>query len=333
MTPTGLRLPRLALPDLEEAGEIARFLWDEGLPGEFPFLTAAYAEQYLEPAEAEATGNGKQRNGEQAPSEEPTRLFAGLGLAEDTNARFHYLSRNQRSKRLSTAFDGPTLYGVGAGADGVFGKIGEGGVAIDTIEDMERLYDGFALDQPNVSVSMTISGPAPIVLAMYIAAAKHRFGPDVGSKLRGTIQADVLKEIQAQNELIFPIEPSLRFLADMVDYCSRQMPKWYPISISGYHIAEAGATPVQQAAYTLSNGFAYVDYFRNRGMDVNVFGPRLSFFLDCALDIEYVALARICRKIWAIGIRDVFGGRKASANPETSHPDERPIVDCRGLAK
>lgn len=310
VTPTGLRLPRLALPDVDEPGEIARFLWDEGLPGEFPYLTAAYPEQYLEPPVAEVAGDGKQRNGEKAPTEEPTRLFAGLGLAEDTNARFHYLAGNQRSKRLSTAFDGPTLYGVGAGADGVFGKIGEGGVAIDTIEDMERLYNGFALDQPNVSVSMTISGPAPIVLAMYVAAASHRFGPNVASKLRGTIQADVLKEIQAQNELIFPIEPSLRFLADMVDYCARRMPKWYPISISGYHIAEAGATPVQQAAYTLSNGFAYVEDFRNRGMDVNVFGPRLSFFLDCALDIEYVALARICRKIWAIGIRDVFGGEK-----------------------
>ncbi len=309
VTPTGLRLPRLALPDLDEAGEIARFMWDEGLPGEFPFLTAAYAEQYLEPVTTESMGNGKQKS-DQALSEEPTRLFAGLGLAEDTNARFHYLSGNQRSKRLSTAFDGPTLYGVGAGTDGVFGKIGEGGVAIDTVEDMERLYAGFALDQPDVSVSMTISGPAPILLAMYLAAAKRRFGPDVTSKLRGTIQADVLKEIQAQNELIFPIEPSLRFLADMVDYCSRQMPKWYPISISGYHIGEAGATPVQQAAYTLSNGFAYVDCFRSRGMDLNVFGPRLSFFLDCALDVEYVALARICRKIWAIGMRDVFGADK-----------------------
>jgi methylmalonyl-CoA mutase N-terminal domain/subunit len=306
-TPTGLRLPRLALPDLDEAGEITRFLWDEGLPGEFPYLTAAYAEQYLEPEPAKRTGGGKPGNGDQLGSEEPTRLFAGLGLAEDTNARFHYLSGNQRSKRLSTAFDGPTLYGVGAGVDGVLGKIGEGGVAIDTIEDMERLYAGFALDQPDVSVSMTISGPAPILLAMYIAAAKHRFGPDVAVKLRGTIQADVLKEVQAQNELIFPIEASLRFLADMVDYCSREMPKWYAISISGYHIAEAGATPVQQAAYTLSNGFAYVDYFRNRGMDVNVFGPRLSFFLDCALDIEYLALARVCRKIWAIGMR----GRKS----------------------
>jgi methylmalonyl-CoA mutase cobalamin-binding domain/chain len=310
VTPTGLRLPRLALPDLDEAGEIARFMWDEGLPGEFPYLTAAYAEQYLEPVRAESSGNGKKRDDDKTEGEEPTRLFAGLGLAEDTNERFHYVSRNQRSKRLSTAFDGPTLYGVGAGADGVFGKIGEGGVAVDTVEDMERLYAGFALDQPDVSVSMTISGPAPILLAMYVAAAKHRFGPDVGAKLRGTIQADVLKEVQAQNELIFPIEPSLRFLADMTDYCSRLMPKWYPISISGYHIAEAGATPVQQAAYTLSNGFAYVDYFRNHGMDVNVFGPRLSFFLDCALDVEYVALARICRKIWAIGMRDVFGADK-----------------------
>jgi methylmalonyl-CoA mutase cobalamin-binding domain/chain len=304
-TPTGLRLPRLALPDVDDPGEIARFLWDEGIPGEFPFLTAAYAEQYMEP-----TSGGNQSNGELSLVEEPTRLFAGLGLGEDTNARFHYLARNQRSKRLSTAFDGPTLYGVGSGVDGVFGKIGEGGVAVDTIEDMERLYAGFAIDQPDVSVSMTISGPAPIVLAMYVAAAKRRFGPDVARKLRGTIQADVLKEVQAQNELIFPIEPSLQFLADMVDYCSRKMPKWYPISISGYHIGEAGATPVQQAAYTLSNGFAYVDYFRRRGMDVDLFGPRLSFFLDCGLDVEYVALARVCRKIWAIGMRDVFGAGK-----------------------
>jgi methylmalonyl-CoA mutase cobalamin-binding domain/chain len=298
-TPTGLELPRLALPDLDDPGEIARFLYEEGLPGEFPYLTAAYPEQYLEPLQS-GVAHG-------IATEEPTRLFAGLGLAEDTNERFHYLARNQRSKRLSTAFDGPTLYGVGSGAEAVLGKIGEGGVSIDTVEDMERLYAGFDLDQPNVSVSMTISGPAPIILAMYVAAAKRRFGPEVVSKLRGTIQADVLKEVQAQNELIFPIEPSLRFLADMVDFCSREMPRWYPISISGYHIAEAGATPVQQAAYTLSNGFAYVDYFRHRGMKVDVFGPRLSFFLDCSLDIEYLALARVCRKIWALGMRDVFG--------------------------
>jgi methylmalonyl-CoA mutase cobalamin-binding domain/chain len=307
-TPTGLRIPRLALPDFDDPGEIARFLGNEGMPGEFPFVTAAYAEQYLEPATEVRDGQIEQCR--VSPQEEPTRLFAGLGIPEDTNERFHYLSRNQRNKRLSTAFDGPTLYGVGSGAEGVFGKIGEGGVAVDTIDDMERLYAGFALDQPDVSVSMTISGPAPIILAMYIAAAKRRFGTEAVPRLRGTIQADVLKEIQAQNELIFPIDASLRFLADMVDYCSRETPRFYPISISGYHIAEAGATPVQQAAYTLSNGFAYVEYFRNRGMDVNQFGPRLSFFLDCGLDVEYVALGRVARKIWAIGMRDVFGAEK-----------------------
>src|SRR5260221_111163 len=300
-TPTGLELPTLALPRYDDPGEICRFLLEGGLPGHFPYVSAAYSEQYLSREQEEGAAGEKK-------GEEPTRLFAGLGIAEDTNQRFHYLSRNQRNKRLSTAFDGPTLYGVGALVPGVFGKIGEGGVAIDTVEDVERLYAGFDLDQPNVSVSMTISGPAPILLAMYIAAAKHRFGPDAVSKLRGTIQADVLKEVQAQNELIFPIGPSLRFLADMVEFCSVNMPRWYPISISGYHIAEAGATPVQQAAYTLSNGFAYVDYFKNKGMDINVFGPRLSFFLDCGLDVEYVALARVCRKIWAIGIRDVFHG-------------------------
>src|SRR5882724_5318361 len=319
--PTGLPLPRLALPEIDEPGEIARFLFGEGLPGEFPYLNGAYREMYLEPLrEIESF----QKNGEavvarvsraKAPErptrsplqEEPTRLFSGLMLAEDTNKRFHFLSAHQRSKRLSTAFDGPTLYGIDSDADGVFGKIGEGGVAVDTVEDMVRLYDGFDLGSPEFSASMTISGPAPIIMAMYIAAAKRRFGPGVVPKLRGTIQADVLKEVQAQNELIFPIESSMRFLADMVDFCAQEMPRWYPISISGYHIAEAGATPVQQAAYTLSNGFAYVDYFQQRGMSVDVFGPRLSFFLDCGLDVEYVALARICRKIWAIGMRDVFG--------------------------
>ena len=331
VTPTGLTLPRLALPELDEPGAIARYLFEEGLPGEFPFLNAAYPEMYLSADEANDDHDGHGTNGhgtssasanrledQPAPApaggavgggtaEEPTRLFAGMGLAEDTNERFHYLSRHQRSKRLSTAFDGPTLYGTGAGADGVFGKIGEGGVAIDTVEDMERLYAGFALDQPNVSVSMTINGPAPIILAMYVAAAKRRFGADVAPLLRGTIQADVLKEVQAQNEMIFPVEASLRFLADMVEYTIKHMPRWYPISISGYHIAEAGATPVQQAAYTLSNGFAYVELFKERGLDVNQFGPRLSFFLDCGLDVEYLSLARVCRKIWAVGMRDVFG--------------------------
>src|SRR5207237_5996654 len=139
------------------------------------------------------------------------------------------------------------------------------------------------------------------------AAGRRRFGPRVVRHLRGTVQADILKEVQAQNEIIFPIEPSLRFLTDMVEFTTQHMPRWYPISISGYHIGEAGATPVQQAAYTLSNGFTYVELFRQRGLEVNQFGPRLSFFLDCGLDIEYLALARVCRKLWAVGMRDVFG--------------------------
>src|ERR1043165_3763121 len=298
-TPTGVKLPRLALPQTDEPGEIARYLYGEGLPGQIPFVHRAYSEMYLQE-------NQKATNKNQKP-EEPTRLFAGLGLAEDTNKRFHYLTQHQRTIRLSTAFDGPTLYGLDSDADGVFGKIGEGGVAIDTIEDMERLYANFPLADEHFSVSMTINGPAPIILAMYVAAAKRRFGPGVVAKLRGTVQADILKEVQAQNEIIFPLDASMRFLTDMVAFTTAQLPRWYPISISGYHIAEAGATPVQQAAYTLSNGFTYVELFRQRGLNVNVFGPRLSFFLDCGLDVEYVALARVCRKLWAIGLRDVFG--------------------------
>ena len=299
--PTGLRVPRLALPQFEDPGEIARYLYGEGLPGEFPYVNSVYREIYLDPLDP---GTAK--------PEEPTRLFSGLGLAEDTNARFHYLSRHQRTFRLSTAFDGPTLYGLDSDADGVFGKIGEGGVAIDTAEDMLRLYEGFPLDEDECSVSMTISGPAPVAMAMFIAAAKRRFCPGVVTHLRGTVQADILKEVQAQNEAIFPVDASLRLLCDMIEWTSSAMPHWYPISISGYHIAEAGATPVQQAAYTLSNGFAYVEMLARRGLAPDDFGPRLSFFLDAGLDLEYLALTRVCRKIWAVGMRDVFhAGAKA----------------------
>jgi methylmalonyl-CoA mutase len=328
--PTGLPLPRLALPEIDEPGEIARYLFGEGLPGEFPYLNGAYREMYLErlrEIETGSYGNKKSSNGDgkgaigarvsraktpEPPTrpplqEEPTRLFSGLMLAEDTNKRFHFLSTHQRSKRLSTAFDGPTLYGIDSDADGVFGKIGEGGVAVDTVEDMVRLYDGFEIGAPNFSASMTISGPAPIIMAMYIAAAKRRFGPKVVPNLRGTIQADIFKEVQAQNETIFPTEASLRFLCDMIEWTTANMPRWYPVSISGYHIGEAGATPVQQAAYTLSNGFAYAEMLTARGVPVDQFAPRLSFFLDCGLDVEYIALARVSRKIWAIGMRDVFG--------------------------
>ena len=328
--PTGLSLPRLALPEIDEPGEIARYLFGDGLPGEFPYLNGAYREMYLEPLreiETGSYGNTKSPNGKSngavatrllgaktserptrpALQEEPTRLFSGLMLAEDTNKRFHFLSAHQRSKRLSTAFDGPTLYGIDSDGDGVFGKIGEGGVAVDTVEDMVRLYDGFDVGAPNFSASMTISGPAPIIMAMYIAAAKRRFGAKIVPNLRGTIQADIFKEVQAQNETIFPTEASLRFLCDMIEWTTANMPRWYPVSISGYHIGEAGATPVQQAAYTLSNGFAYAEMLSGRGVPVDQFAPRLSFFLDCGLDVEYIVLARVSRKIWAIGMRDVFG--------------------------
>lgn len=338
--PTGLKLPRLALPEIDEAGDITRYLLADGLPGEFPFLNGAYREMYLEPMQnpvieigtyenngkgAKAKLNGA-KNGtvaagvsparveEKQPTrlplqqaEEPTRLFSGLMLAEDTNARFHFLGAHQRSKRLSTAFDGPTLYGIDSDAPGILGKIGEGGVAVDTVEDMVRLYDGFDLGSPDFSASMTISGPAPIIMAMYIAAAKRRFGNDIVPRLRGTIQADIFKEVQAQNETIFPVEASLRFLTDMMEFTTREMPRWYPVSISGYHIGEAGSTPVQQAAYTLSNGFAYAEMMAARGIPVDEFGPRLSFFLDCGLDVEYIALTRVSRRIWAIGMRDAFG--------------------------
>lgn len=325
--PTGLKLPRLALPEIDEAGDITRYLLGDGLPGEFPFLNGAYREMYLEPLQqppietgvyeknghgAKAKLNGSKNGAKPQVAEEPTRLFSGLMLAEDTNERFHFLGAHQRSKRLSTAFDGPTLYGIDSDAPGILGKIGEGGVAVDTVEDIVRLYDGFDLGSPDFSASMTISGPAPIIMAMYIAAAKRRFGSGIVPKLRGTIQADIFKEVQAQNETIFPVEASLRFLTDMMEFTTREMPRWYPVSISGYHIGEAGSTPVQQAAYTLSNGFAYAEMMAARGLDVNEFGPRLSFFLDCGLDVEYIALTRVSRRIWAIGMRDAFGaGPKA----------------------
>ncbi len=161
--------------------------------------------------------------------------------------------------RLSTAFDGPTLYGLDSDADGVFGKIGEGGVAIDTIDDMERLYDGFRLDDPHFSVSMTINAPAPVILAMYVASAKRRLGSRSLQKLRGTFRQTFSKKFRRRMKSSSRSKPRLRFLADTISFTTRHMPRWYPISISGYHIAEAGATPVQQAAFTLSNGFAYVE--------------------------------------------------------------------------
>ncbi|MDX2177167.1 MAG: methylmalonyl-CoA mutase family protein [Candidatus Sumerlaeia bacterium] len=314
----GTEMPLFALPDHDEAGVIHRFLRREGYPGEFPFTQCAYERQYLIEEGAEQ-------------GEEPTRMFAGLGLAEDTNERFHLLAANQRSHRLSTAFDGVTLYGMDADAEGVLGKVGEGGVSISTVEDMERLYQGFDLTAPSTSVSMTINGPAPILMAQFIVAAarrewaraaalkpngsagrldpeeKRRILLDCAAKLRGTVQADILKEVQAQNETLFPLEPSLRLLGDMVDWCADNAPRWYPVSISGYHIAEAGADPVEQLAFTLGNGLYYADAFRRRGMDLEKVVPRFSFFFQFDYDLESAVIGRVARRAWAIAMRRHFG--------------------------
>lgn len=314
----GTEVPTTPLPDYDEAGIIHRYLRREGYFGEFPFTQGAYPTQYL--IEGDEQG------------EEPTRMFAGLGLPEDTNERFHLLAANQRTHRLSTAFDGVTLYGMDADDEGVLGKVGEGGVSVSTIDDMDRLYAGFDLTAKTTSVSMTINGPAPILLAQFIAAAarrewrkleadggrvdretKLRIIRDVCSRIRGTIQADILKEVQAQNETLFPLEPSLRLLGDMVEYCTDHCPRWYPVSISGYHIAEAGADPIEQLAFTLGNGLYYVDAFKRRGMDLNRIVPRLSFFFQFDYELESAVIGRVARRAWAIAMRQHFGVDAAAA--------------------
>jgi methylmalonyl-CoA mutase cobalamin-binding domain/chain len=327
----GTEVPRIAMPDYDEAGILHRFLRREGFPGDFPYTQAAYPTMYLVEEGAEQ-------------GEEPTRMFAGLGLPEDTNARFHLLSSNQRTHRLSTAFDGVTLYGMDADDEGVLGKVGEGGVSISTVEDMERLYAGFDLVAKTTSVSMTINGPAPILMAQFIAAAvrrelaqhhnhhgatngngngstatavdpevRARVVRDVCSKLRGTVQADILKEVQAQNETLFPLEPSLRLLGDMVEYCADHLPRWYPISISGYHIAEAGADPIEQIAFTVGNGLYYADAFHRRGMNLSRVAPRLSFFFQFDYDLESAVIGRVARRLWAISMVKHFGLDPAAA--------------------
>ncbi|MCB2156733.1 hypothetical protein KQI84_17795 [bacterium] len=318
-TLNGLNVPEVALPNYDEPGAVTRYLLREGLPGEFPYTHSAYPRMYLI------------KEGEE--HEEPTRMFAGLGLAEDTNERFHFLAQNQRTIRLSTAFDGPTLYGMDSDGEGLLGKVGEGGVAVSTIDDMQRLFAGFDLTARNVSVSMTINGPGPMLMAQFIVAATHqqaekfraengrepdreeylRMRRETAAALRGTVQADILKEIQAQNETLFPLEPSLRLLGDMVDYTTRVMPRWYPISISGYHIAEAGANPIEQLAFTVGNGLFYAHEFRRRGMDLNAVVPRLSFFFQFDHDLESAVTGRVARRLWSIALRDHFGVDPAKA--------------------
>ncbi len=283
-TTTGLWTPVLGLPE-RDAGprQIVRYLYTQNLPGAFPFTEGAY--------------RFRRRD------EDPIRMFAGLGMPETTNARFHLLAAGHGAPRLSTAFDSLTLYGLDSDEPGALAKVGEGGVAVDTLEDMLRLYDGFDLSR--TSVSITINGPAPTLMAMFLVAARKR-GFDWTS-LRGTVQADILKEVQAQNEALFPLEPSLRLIADMTGYMMREAPGWYPLSISGYHIGEAGANPVQELAFTLANGLTYVETLRARGLPIEELTRRFSFFFTSGSELEFNVLGRVARRVWAVALKRCYG--------------------------
>jgi isobutyryl-CoA mutase len=307
----GLRLPRVALPDPGDRAESLRFLLQEGLPGCFPFATGSF------PYRPVTAG-------------ETTRQFAGLRGPEETNRRLHLLAQGVARPRLSIAFDGITLYGADSDEDpGSIGKIGEGGVAIDSWEDMKLVLEGFRI--PEISTSMTINGPAPVILAMYFVAAQEseleRAERERGAplseaqrgelcrttlrELRGTLQADILKEVQAQNENIFQPEFAIKLLGDVQQwFIENGVQKFYSLSISGYHIGEAGASPVQEIAFTLSNGFTYLENFLARGMAVNDFAPSLSFFFKVSHEAEWLAYGAVCRKIWAIALRDVYGANE-----------------------
>jgi methylmalonyl-CoA mutase N-terminal domain/subunit len=233
------------------------------------------------------------------------RQFAGFGTAEETNERFRYLLDHGQTG-LSTAFDMPTLMGYDSDHARSLGEVGREGVAIDSLEDMETLFAGIPL--ADVSTSMTINSPAAILLAFYACVGEEQGVPR--EKLRGTIQTDILKEYIAQKEYIFPPEPSMRLVTDMVEFCAREMPLWHPISISGYHIREAGSTAAQELAFTLADGFTYVEWAIERGLDVDEFAPRLSFFFNAHLDFfEEIAKYRAARRIWARTMRERYGAK------------------------
>ena len=233
------------------------------------------------------------------------RLFAGFGSPEDTNQRFKYLLKNGQTG-LSVAFDLPTLMGIDADDDTSLGEVGICGVAISSLKDMEILFDGIPLDQ--VSTSMTINSPAAMIFAFYLAIAKKQ-GVSF-DKLRGTLQNDILKEYIAQKEFIYPPEPSMRIITDMIEYCTNEVPQWNPVSVSGYHIREAGSTAAQELAYTLADGFAYIESCIERGMDVDLFAPRISFFFNSHLDFfEEIAKFRAARRIYARRMKEKYGAK------------------------
>ena len=362
------KIPKIAAPTYKSWGELLTFLGKENLPGYYPYTGGVYPYR---------------RTGE-----DPIRMFAGEGTPERTNRRFHYLSVGQPAARLSTAFDSVTLYGEDpAPRPDIYGKIGNSGVNVPTLDDMKKLYSGFDLCAPTTSVSMTINGPAPIILAMFMntaidqaverhlrregaweqakaeiqrrvgepAPAYTPYGPKgrlqdlprthdgaglglLGTSardlvtwgllepetfevlkqetlrvVRGTVQADILKEDQAQNTCIFSTEFALRLMGDMQQYfIDHDVRNYYSVSISGYHIAEAGANPITQLAFTLANGFSYVEYYRARGMPVDAFAPNLSFFFSNGMDAEYAVLGRVARRIWSVAMRERYGANERS---------------------
>lgn len=353
---SGTKIPRVALPPYEDAGERLRFALKENLPGYFPYTAGVF------PFKREG--------------EDPTRMFAGEGTPERTNKRFHYVSEGMPAARLSTAFDSVTLYGEDPDyRPDIYGKIGNSGVSICTLDDMKKLYSGFELIKPTTSVSMTINGPAPMILAMFmntvidqeverylkengkwdeaqqkiqsllkgkkqptyhgnLPATSQGFGlGTLGvtgdqlvdnetyeeikaralSNVRGTVQADILKEDQAQNTCIFSTEFALRMMGDMQSYFTEhKVRNYYSVSISGYHIAEAGANPITQAAFTLANGFTYVEYYLSRGLSVDDFAHNLSFFFSNGLDPEYQVIGRVARRIWALAMKRKYGSNERS---------------------
>jgi methylmalonyl-CoA mutase len=313
-TLSGSRVSRVALPRYTEDAELLRFLRSENLPGRFPFTAGVF------PFKREG--------------EDPARMFAGEGDAFRTNRRFQVLSADSDAKRLSTAFDSVTLYGRDPDTrPDVYGKVGTSGVSIATIEDLKVLYGGFDLCSPTTSVSMTINGPAPTILAFYLNTAidqrvelfREEEGrePDEAEReelaayalanVRGTVQADILKEDQGQNTCIFSTEFSLRMMADIQEwFIAHKVRNFYSVSISGYHIAEAGANPISQLAFTLANGFTYVESYLSRGMDIDDFAPNLSFFFSNGMDAEYSVIGRVARRIWAIAMRERYGASERS---------------------
>jgi isobutyryl-CoA mutase len=311
---SGTKIRKVALPQFEDHGEILKWLMLDNVPGSFPYTAGTFAFK---------------REGE-----DPTRMFAGEGDAFRTNRRFKMVSEGLPAKRLSTAFDSVTLYGADpATRPDIYGKVGNSGVSIATLEDMKVLYSGFDLTNPTTSVSMTINGPAPTILAMFMNTAidqnLDKFKLDnkreptdteaakikewVQENVRGTVQADILKEDQGQNTCIFSTEFSLKVMGDIAEYfVHHKVRNFYSVSISGYHIAEAGANPLSQLALTLSNGFTFVEAYLARGMHIDDFAPNLSFFFSNGMDPEYTVLGRVARRIWATSMRDKYGANERS---------------------